>query len=61
MTIKSASDFAAMRRAGRVGGKMIPASELSEYASYLMELPIPVSDVPTLTDDFAPVEILRAS
>ncbi len=50
-----------MRRAGRVGGKMIPASELSEYASYLMELPIPVSDVPTLTDDFAPVEILRAS
>jgi len=50
-----------MRRVGRVGGRMVPASELSEYASYLMDLPIPVSDVPTLTDDFAPVEILRAS
>jgi spermidine synthase len=50
-----------MRRVGRVGGRMVPASELSEYASYLMELPIPVSDVPTLTDDFAPVEILRSS
>jgi spermidine synthase len=50
-----------MRRVGRVGGRMVPASELSEYASYLLELPVPVSDVPTLTDDFAPVEILRAS
>jgi spermidine synthase len=50
-----------MARVGRVGGKLVPASELMEYASYLLELPIPVSDVPVLTDDYAPVEILRAS
>jgi len=50
-----------MKRVGRVEGRMVPASDLSEYASYLMDLPIPVSDVPTLTDDFAPVEFLRAS
>ncbi|MGE5848934.1 MAG: spermidine synthase [Candidatus Methylomirabilota bacterium] len=49
-----------MKQVGRVGGRMVPASDLSEYASHLMDLPIPVSDVPTLTDDFAPVEILRA-
>jgi len=50
-----------MARVGRMGGKLIPASELTEYASYLLELPVTVSDVPILTDDFAPVEILRAS
>jgi spermidine synthase len=50
-----------MARAGRVGGKLVPASDLVEYASYLLDLPVPVSDVPILTDDFAPVEILRAS
>ncbi len=50
-----------MARVGRVGGKLVPASDLAEYASYLLELPITVSDVPILTDDFAPVEILRAS
>jgi spermidine synthase len=48
-------------RAGRVGGKLVPASDLAEYASHLTELPPDVSDVPTLTDDFAPVEILRAA
>jgi spermidine synthase len=46
-------------RAGRVGGKLVPATDLSEYASYLLEVPVEVKDVPTLTDDFAPVEILR--
>ena len=50
-----------MARVGRVGGKLVPASDLTEYASNLYELPIPVSDVPILTDDYAPVEILRAS
>jgi len=49
-----------MARVGRVGGRLVPASDLMEYASYLLELPIPVSDVPILTDDYAPVEILRA-
>jgi spermidine synthase len=48
-------------RAGRVGGRMIPASELASYAAHLLEVPIDVQDVPTLTDDFAPVEILRAA
>ena len=48
-------------RAGRVGGRMIPASELAGYAAHLLEIPIDVQDVPTLTDDFAPVEILRAA
>jgi spermidine synthase len=50
-----------MARVGRVGGKLVPASDLMEYASHLFELPIPVSHVPILTDDYAPVEILRAS
>jgi len=50
-----------MARVGRVGGKLVPASDLMEYASHLLELPIRVSDVPVLTDDYAPVEILRAS
>lgn len=50
-----------MARVGRVGGRLLPASDLMEYASHLFELPIPVSDVPILTDDYAPVEILRAS
>jgi spermidine synthase len=50
-----------MARVGRVGGRLVPASDLMEYASHLFELPIPVSDVPILTDDYAPVEILRAS
>jgi len=43
-----------------VGGKLVPATDLAEYASHLLEVPIDVKDVPTLTDDFAPVEILRA-
>jgi spermidine synthase len=47
-------------RAGRVGGKLVPASDLAEYAAHVSEVPIEVKDVPTLTDDFAPVEILRA-
>jgi spermidine synthase len=47
-------------RAGRLGGKLVPASDLADYASHLFELPIPVSDVPILTDDYAPVDILRA-
>ena len=47
-------------RAGRVGGKLVPASDLTEYAAYLLDVPIESRDVPTLTDDFAPVEILRA-
>jgi spermidine synthase len=47
-------------RAGRVGGKLVPASDLSEYAAHLLEVPVEVTGVPTLTDDFAPVEILRA-
>jgi spermidine synthase len=50
-----------MARAGRVGGRLVPASDLVEYASYLLEVPITVSDVPILTDDYAPVELLRAS
>ncbi|MGD0263851.1 MAG: fused MFS/spermidine synthase [Candidatus Methylomirabilota bacterium] len=50
-----------MAQVGRVGGRLVPASDLMEYASHLFELPIPVSDVPILTDDYAPVEILRAS
>ncbi len=49
-----------MARAARVGGKVVPASDLAEYAAHLLEVPIEVKDVPTLTDDFAPVEILRA-
>jgi spermidine synthase len=47
-------------RAGRVGGKLVPASDLAEYAAHLWELPIEHNGVPTLTDDFAPVELLRA-
>ena len=47
-------------RAGRVGGKLVPASDLAEYAAHLLEVPIETKDVPVLTDDFAPVEILRA-
>ena len=50
-----------MGRVGRVGGKLVPASELMEYASHLLEFPIATSDVPILTDDYAPVEVLRAS
>ena len=48
-------------RAGRVGGKLVPATDLAEYAAHLLEVPVEIKDVPTLTDDFAPVEILRAS
>jgi spermidine synthase len=47
-------------RAGRVGGKLVPASDLAEYAAHLLEVPIEAKEVPILTDDFAPVEILRA-
>lgn len=47
-------------RAGRVGGKLVPAADLAEYAAHLLEVPIETKDVPLLTDDFAPVEILRA-
>jgi len=47
-------------RAGRVGGKLVPASDLADYAAHLLEVPIETKDVPVLTDDFAPVEILRA-
>ncbi|MFB3817341.1 MAG: fused MFS/spermidine synthase [Candidatus Methylomirabilales bacterium] len=47
-------------RAGRLGGKLVPASELADYASHVLELPIETRDVPVLTDDYAPVEILRA-
>ncbi|HYL80984.1 MAG TPA: hypothetical protein VEU07_09235, partial [Candidatus Acidoferrum sp.] len=50
-----------MARVGRVGGKLVPASDLAEYASHLLEFPVEVADVPILTDDYAPVEILRAS
>jgi spermidine synthase len=50
-----------MGRVGRVKGRLVSASDLMEYASHLMELPIPTADVPVLTDDYAPVEILRAS
>ena len=50
-----------MARVGRVGGRLVPASDLVEYATHLLDVPITVSDVPILTDDFAPVEILRAS
>jgi len=47
-------------RAARVGGKLVPASDLAEYAAHVLEVPVETKDVPTLTDDFAPVEILRA-
>jgi spermidine synthase len=50
-----------MARVGQVGGKLVPASDLAEYASHLLEIPLDVTDVPILTDDYAPVEILRAS
>ncbi|MBI4734451.1 MAG: fused MFS/spermidine synthase [candidate division NC10 bacterium] len=50
-----------MARVGRVGGRLVPASDLVGYASHLLEVPITTSDVPILTDDFAPVESLRAS
>jgi hypothetical protein len=46
--------------AGRVRGKGFPAADLAEYAAHLLEVPIETKDVPLLTDDFAPVEILRA-
>jgi spermidine synthase len=52
---------ALIARAGRVGGKLVPATDLTEYAAHVMELPVETSDVPVLTDDFAPVEILRAA
>lgn len=48
-------------RAGRLGGRLVPASDLAGYAANLLELPIPTRDVPILTDDYAPVEILRVS
>jgi spermidine synthase len=47
-------------RAGRLGGRLVPAAELAEYASYLHEVPVDTTGIPVLTDDFAPVEILRA-
>ncbi|HSB78159.1 MAG TPA: fused MFS/spermidine synthase, partial [Candidatus Methylomirabilis sp.] len=50
-----------MAKVGQVGGKLVPASDLAEYASHLLEIPVDVGDVPILTDDYAPVEILRAS
>jgi spermidine synthase len=51
---------ALVARAGRVGGKLVPASDLADYAAHLLELPVETGDVPVLTDDFAPVETLRA-
>jgi spermidine synthase len=51
---------ALIARAARVGGKLVPASDLAEYAAHLLEVPVEKQDVPILTDDFAPVEMLRA-
>ena len=44
----------------RLDGRMVPRAELEGYATLLME-PLPsFADAPLLTDDFAPVELLRA-
>ncbi len=46
------------RRAGILGTKLLSPTELREKALHLLEEPVPVSDVPVLTDDFAPVDQL---
>jgi spermidine synthase len=44
----------------RLDGKMVPREELEKYAAQLLE-PLPsLDDAPLLTDDYAPVELLRA-
>jgi hypothetical protein len=47
-------------RTSLLGGRLAPPEEIAEFASALYERTIDVSDVPLLTDDFAPVDLLRA-
>jgi hypothetical protein len=54
----SKAEFAA--RTALLEGRLATAGEMAEFAAALYESPIEVSDVPLLTDDFAPVDILRA-
>lgn len=46
------------RRAAILGTRLLSPTELREKALHLLEQPVPVSDVPVLTDDFAPVDLL---
>jgi spermidine synthase len=54
----SKAEFVA--RTSLLGGRLAPPEEIAEFASALYERTIDVSDVPLLTDDFAPVDLLRA-
>jgi spermidine synthase len=54
----SKAEFVA--RTALLEGRLAPPSEIAQFAAALYESPIDVSDVPLLTDDFAPVDILRA-
>lgn len=46
------------RRATLIGTRILSPTELREKAQHLLERTIPVADVPVLTDDFAPVDLL---
>ncbi len=46
------------RRASILGTRLLSPTELREKALHLLEQPVPVADVPVLTDDFAPVDQL---
>jgi spermidine synthase len=46
------------RRAALLGTKLLSPTELREMAQHLLEQPVPVADVPLLTDDFAPADQL---
>ena len=46
------------RRAALLGTRLLSPTELREKALHLLEEPVPVSDVPVLTDDYAPVDLL---
>lgn len=46
------------RRAALLGTRLLSPTELRDKAQHLLDRPIPVADVPVLTDDFAPVDQL---
>ncbi|HEY7678217.1 MAG TPA: fused MFS/spermidine synthase [Candidatus Methylomirabilis sp.] len=46
------------RRAALLGTKILSPTELREKALHLLRDPVPVADVPVLTDDYAPVDQL---
>jgi hypothetical protein len=47
-----------LERVRLLNGRLVPAEDLSKYASLLLEAPIDLAGAPLLTDDYAPVETL---